>query len=47
MTRGPLGRIMAMDPDIWGPPEYEPPDPEQEDDWPDLDWWANEDADDG
>ena len=35
MTRPwtPLGKLMAMDPDLYGPPEYEPPDPPQDDDW--------------
>jgi len=35
MTRPwtPLGRLMAMDPDLYGPPEWEPDDPPQEDDW--------------
>ena len=31
-----LRAAMRYDPDLYGPPEYEPPEPEQGDDWFDL-----------
>ena len=30
---------MTFDPDLYGPPEYEPPDPEIDDDWEALLEW--------